>query len=83
MSKKYKIDNLDYNQISFIEQSLKRHIEYYNDLNIKRPNDNLYMKAFKTVSDLFKKVKEIRKSKGEKPTVQMNVVSQKEFDSYK
>ena len=33
--KKYEINNIDYNEISFIEQALKRSIEYYNALNIK------------------------------------------------
>ena len=32
MKKKYDIKNLDYNEISFIEQSLKRHINYYEDI---------------------------------------------------
>jgi|TARA_R110002020_G_scaffold455971_1_gene672233 hypothetical protein len=70
--KKYEINNIDYNEISFIEQSLKRSIEYYNDLNIKRP-DKLYKDALKTVSSLCKKIKEVRLSKGEKPEIRVRI----------
>ena len=69
MKKTYEIKNLDYNEISFIEQSLKRSISYYEDINVRKPNDKLYQDALKTVSKLFLKVNEIRKSKGEKPKV--------------
>jgi len=78
--KTYEIKDLDYNEISFIEQSLKRHIGYYEDINVKKPNDKLYKDALKTVSKLFSKVNEIRKSKGEKPEVKMSMVDQKQFD---
>ena len=71
--KKYDINNIDYNQISFIEQGLKRSIEYYNDLNIKRPNDKLYKDALKTVTSLHKKIKELRISKGDKPSIRVNI----------
>tara|TARA_R100001509_G_C4673533_1_gene150994 strand:- start:146 stop:397 length:252 start_codon:yes stop_codon:yes gene_type:complete len=80
MNKTYEIKNLDYNEISFIEQSLKRHISYYEDINVRKPNDKLYKDALKTVSKLFSKVNEIRKSKGEKPEVKMSMVNQKQFD---
>ena len=68
--------NIDYNEISFIEQALKRSIEYYNDLNIKKPDDKLYKDALKTVTSLHKKIKELRISKGEKHSIQI-VVPQK------
>ena len=71
MKKTYEIKDLDYNEISFIEQSLKRHISYYEDINVRKPNDKLYKDALKTVSKLFSKVNEIRKSKGEKPEVKI------------
>ena len=74
--KKYEINNIDYNEISFIEQALKRSIEYYNDLNIKKPDDKLYKDALKTVTSLHKKIKELRISKGEKHSIQI-VVPQK------
>jgi hypothetical protein len=80
MKKTYEIKNLDYNEISFIEQSLKHHISYYEDINARKPNDKLYKNALKTVSKLFSKVNEIRKSKGEKPEVKMSMVNQKQFD---
>ena len=80
MKKTYEIKNLDYNEISFIEQSLKRSISYYEDINVRKPNDKLYKDALKTVSKLFLKVNEIRKSKGEKPEVRMSMVNQKQFD---
>jgi len=80
MKKTYEIKDLDYNEISFIEQSLKRHISYYEDINVRKPNDKLYKDALKTVSELFSKVNEIRKSKGEKPEVKMSMVNQKQFD---
>ena len=80
MKKTYEIKDLDYNEISFIEQSLKRHISYYEDINVRKPNDKLYKDALKTVSKLFSKVNEIRKSKGEKPEVKMSMVNQKQFD---
>ena len=80
MKKKYEIKDLDYNEISFIEQSLKRSISYYEDINVRKPNDKLYKDALKTVSKLFSKVNEIRKSKGEKPEVRMSMVNQKQFD---
>ena len=80
MKKTYEIKNLDYNEISFIEQSLKRSISYYEDINVRKPNDKLYKDALKTVSKLFSKVNEIRKSKGEKPEVRMSMVTQKQFD---
>ena len=80
MKKKYDIKNLDYNEISFIEQSLKRHINYYEDINARKPEDKLYKDALKTVTELFIKVNEIRKSKGEKPQVKMAMVSQKQFN---
>ena len=80
MKKTYEIKNLDYNEISFIEQSLKRSISYYEDINVRKPNDKLYKDALKTVSKLFSKVNEIRKSKGEKPEVRMTMVNQKQFD---
>ena len=80
MKKTYEIKNLDYNEISFIEQSLKRSISYYEDINVRKPNDKLYKDALKTVSKLFSKVNEIRKSKGEKPEVRMSMVNQKQFD---
>ena len=80
MVKKYEIKDLDFNEISFIEQSLNKHITYYEDLNIKRPNDELYMKALKTVKSLFIKVKDIKNSKGEKAEVIFKTVNQKEFD---
>ena len=78
--KKYTLTNLDYNQISFIEQSLKRSIVYYEDINVRKPNDKLYQDALKTVNKLFSKVNEIRKSQGEKPQIKMQVVDQKDFD---
>ena len=77
MKKTYEIKNLDYNEISFIEQSLKRSISYYEDIHVRKPNDKLYKDALKTVSKLFSKVNEIRKSKGEKPEVRMSMVNQK------
>tara|TARA_Y100000114_G_scaffold146593_1_gene157459 strand:- start:101 stop:352 length:252 start_codon:yes stop_codon:yes gene_type:complete len=80
MKKTYEIKDLDYNEISFIEQSLKRHISYYEDINVRKPNDKLYKDALKTVSKLFSKVNEIRKSKGEKPQVKMSMVNQKQFE---
>ena len=80
MKKTYEIKGLDYNEISFIEQSLKRSISYYEDINVRKPNDKLYKDALKTVSKLFSKVNEIRKSKGEKPEVRMSMVNQKQFD---
>ena len=80
MKKTYEIKDLDYNEISFIEQSLKRSISYYEDINVKKPNDKLYQDALKTVSKLFSKVNELRKSKGEKPQVKMSMVNQKQFD---
>ena len=80
MKKTYEIKDLDYNEISFIEQSLKLHISYYEDINVRKPNDKLYKDALKTVSKLFSKVNEIRKSKGEKPQVKMSMVNQKQFE---
>ena len=77
---KYTLKNLDYNQISFIEQSLKRSIVYYEDINTKKPNDKLYMAALKTLEKLFSEVNKIRKSQGEKPQIKMQVVDQKDFD---
>ena len=77
---KYTLKDLDYNQISFIEQSLKRSIVYYEDINIKKPNDKLYMDALKTLEKLFSEVNKIRKSQGEKPQIKMTVVDQKDFD---
>ena len=77
---KYTLKDLDYNQISFIEQSLKRSIVYYEDINIKKPNDKLYMDALKTLEKLFSEVNKIRKSQGEKPQIKMTVVDQKEFE---
>ena len=71
MKKKYKIDKLDFNQINFIEQSLKKHIEYQEDLNIKRPNNDLYINALKTVKDLYIKTNSIRISKNEKPEIKI------------
>ena len=80
MKETYEIKYLDYNEISFIEQSLKRSISYYEDINVRKPNDKLYKDALKTVSKLFSKVNEIRKSKGEKPQVKMSMVNQKQFE---
>ncbi len=77
---KYTLKNLDYNQISFIEQSLKRSIVYYEDINTKKPNDKLYMAALKTLEKLFSEVNKIRKSQSEKPQIKMTVVDQKEFE---
>tara|TARA_R100001480_G_scaffold151878_1_gene153503 strand:- start:433 stop:693 length:261 start_codon:yes stop_codon:yes gene_type:complete len=71
MKKQYKIDKLDFNQINFIEQSLKKHIEYYQDLNIKRPGNDLYINALKTVKDLYIKTNSIRTSKNEKPQIRV------------
>jgi transposase len=71
MKKQYKIDKLDFNQINFIEQSLKKHIEYYQDLNIKRPGNDLYINALKTVKDLYIKINSIRISKNEKPQIRV------------
>ena len=71
MKKQYKIDKLDFNQINFIEQSLKKHIEYYQDLNIKRPGNDLYINALKTVKDLYIKTNLIRTSKNEKPQIRV------------
>ena len=76
----YQIKDLDYNQISFIEQSLKRSMVYYEDINTKKPNDKLYMSALKTLEKLFSEVNKIRKSQGEKPQIKMRVVDQKEFN---
>ena len=59
---------------------MKRSISYYEDINVRKPNDKLYKDALKTVSKLFSKVNEIRKSKGEKPEVRMSMVNQKQFD---
>ena len=56
MKKTYEIKDLDYNEISFIEQSLKRSVSYYEDINVRKPNDKLYKDALKTVSKLFSKV---------------------------
>jgi len=71
MKKQYKIDKLDFNQINFIEQSLKKHIEYYQDLNIKRPGNDLYINALKTVKDLYIKTNSIRISKNQKPEIKV------------
>ena len=71
--KKYEINNIDYNQISFIEQALKKHIDYYEDINMKKPNDKLYTSALKTVISLHKKIKEVRLSKGEKPSIRVHI----------
>jgi hypothetical protein len=59
---------------------LKRSISYYEDINVRKPNDKLYQDALKTVEKLYSKVKDLRKSKGEKPKVVMSVVNQKQFD---
>ena len=50
------------------------------DINVRKPEDKLYKDALKTVTELFIKVNEIRKSKGEKPQVKMAMVNQKQFD---
>jgi len=66
MTKKYEIKDLDFNEINFIEQSLKARIEYYEDRVTKKPDEELYSKSLITVKDLYLRVKSIRNSHGEK-----------------
>lgn len=66
MTKKYEIKDLDFNEINFIEQSLKARVEYYEDRVTKKPDEELYSKSLKTVKDLYLKVKQIRNLQGEK-----------------
>ncbi len=56
MLKKYKfaLDNLTYNQVCLIGQSIDYRINFYKDKLVQEPNDKLYLKCLKELQGLKK-----------------------------
>ena len=54
--KKYKLDNLTYNQVCLIGQSINYRINFYKDKLVQEPNDNLYTKCLKELEGLKKQI---------------------------
>tara|TARA_R100001143_G_C3275291_1_gene94138 strand:- start:268 stop:531 length:264 start_codon:yes stop_codon:yes gene_type:complete len=56
MLKKYKfaLDNLTYNQVCLIGQSVDYRINFYKDKLVQEPNDKLYLKCLKELQGLKK-----------------------------
>ena len=56
MLKKYKfaLDNLTYNQVCLIGQSINYRINLYKDKLVQEPNDKLYLKCLKELQGLKK-----------------------------
>ena len=79
-SKKYTLTNLDFNQVCFIQQSIKARIEHYQDKLVKNPKDKTYIKAVKDLTNLLNLVTELKKSKGEKMKASFDFLDQKDFD---
>ncbi len=51
---KYKLDNLTYNQVCLIGQSINYRINLYKDKLVQEPNDKLYLKCLKGLQGLKK-----------------------------
>jgi len=51
---KYKLDNLTYNQVCLIGQSIYYRINFYKDKLVQEPNDKLYLKCLKELQGLKK-----------------------------
>ena len=51
---KYKLDNLTYNQVCLIGQSINYRINLYKDKLVQEPNDKLYLKCLKELQGLKK-----------------------------
>ena len=51
---KYKLDNLTYNQVCLIGQSIDYRINFYKDKLVQEPNDKLYLKCLKELQGLKK-----------------------------
>ncbi len=51
---KYKLDNLTYNQVCLIGQSINYRINFYKDKLVQEPNDKLYLKCLKELQGLKK-----------------------------
>ncbi len=56
IKKKYKLDNLTYNQVCLIGQSINYRINFYKDKLVQKPNDNLYTKCLKELEGLKKQI---------------------------
>jgi len=50
----YKLDNLTYNQVCLIGQSIDYRINFYKDKLVQGPNDKLYLKCLKELQGLQK-----------------------------
>ena len=72
----YKLNSLDFNQVCFIQQSIKGRIEHYEDKLVKKPKDPTYTNAVKDLKKLLEKVTTLRNSQGEKTKVNFEFVGE-------
>jgi hypothetical protein len=65
MLKKYKfaLDNLTYNQVCLIGQSIDYRINFYKDKLVQEPNDKLYLKCLKELQGLKKQTDRLQGKK--------------------
>ena len=65
MLKKYKfaLDNLTYNQVCLIGQSVDYRINFYKDKLVQEPNDKLYLKCLKELQGLKKQTDRLQGKK--------------------
>ena len=70
----YQLNGLDFNQVCFIQQSIKGRIEYYEDKLVQKPKDPTYTNAVKDLNKLLDKVTTLKSSQGEKTKVNFEFV---------
>ena len=72
----YQLNGLDFNQVCFIQQSIKGRIEHYEDKLVQKPKDLTYTNAVKDLKKLLEKVTTLRNSQGEKAKVNFEFVGE-------
>jgi len=72
----YQLNGLDFNQVCFIQQSIKGRIEHYEDKLVQKPKDPTYINAVKDLKKLLEKVTTLRNSQGEKQAVNFEFVGE-------
>ena len=64
--KKYTLTNLDFNEVCFLQQSVRARIEHYQDKLVKTPKDKTYVKAEKDLKRLLKKIDTLKGNTNQK-----------------
>ena len=64
--KKYTLTNLDFNEVCFLQQSVRARIEHYQDKLVKTPKDKTYVKAEKDLKKAVERINTLHSHLSEK-----------------